>query len=213
MSQRCRDIFIAEEQYCTYSWNWSLYLGHYICTINTTFHLEHPVLWCSNYLVNDNKILKGIRNDGIPDPSSPSWTTQWSEATLGRVSALSWAAAIDTNKCAPASSQSSVVLLLISLYTTTEEHLVCHYSPLIMLIIFDKVYVEKAESILYPCRLSLLIWGLECHEWGKNYFPWRISSAWWYWLGLHWRVWCGVGVTAGEGDIFISATTIMKYGR
>ena len=26
-------------------------------------------------------------------------------------------------------------------------------------------------------------------------------------------VWCGVGVTAGEGDIFISATTIVKYGR
>ena len=82
-----------------------------------------------------------------------------------------------------------------------------------LIILFDKVYVEKAESILYPCRLSLLIWGLECHEWGKNYFPWRISSAWWYWLGLHWVVWCGVGVTAGEGDIFISATTIMKYGR
>ena len=98
--------------------------GTFYFTVNTTFHLEHPVLWCSNYLVNDNKILKGIRNDGIPDPSSPSWTTQWSEATLGRVSALSWAAAIDTNKCAPASSQSSVVLLLISLHNNREASLV-----------------------------------------------------------------------------------------
>ena len=97
---------------------------------------------------HDNKILKGIRNDGIPDPSSPSWTTQWSEATLGRVSALSWAAAIDTNKCAPACSQSSVVFLLISLYTTTEGHLLCHLLFIIMLIIFDKVYVKKAEFIL-----------------------------------------------------------------
>ena len=97
---------------------------------------------------HDNKILKGIRNDGIPDPSSPSWTTQWSEATLGRVSALSWAAAIDTNKCAPACSQSSVVFLLISLYTTTEGHLLCHLLFIIMLIIFDKVYVKKAKFIL-----------------------------------------------------------------